>query len=145
MDIKGRKQMSVTQSRRISSSSAVVEKKYTARHGESFVETIDTTNNVSVRSDTNPDPQFGGNFPRPPKKEQPQIKADAPVVSNTIAALSASGIFDEASPAEQSSNIDIYNRNQSTIKDEELERTGHNYLKHFYEKNQPVEEIDKFI
>ncbi len=137
--------MSVTQSRRISSTSSVIEKKYTGRHGESFVETIDTNNNVSVRSDTNPDPQFGNGFQRPKKEQQPPVKADTPVVSNTIAALAASGILDEENTPQSSSNVNVYNRNQSTIKNEERNRNGHRYLKHFYEKNQPVEEVNKFI
>ncbi len=137
--------MSVTQSRRISSQSSVIEKKYTARHGESFVETIDTNNNVSVRSDTNPDPQFGNNFHHPKKEEQAPIKADNPIVSNTIAALAASGVWEEENTPQSSSNVNVYNRNQSTIKEEERNRTGHRYLKHFYEKNQPVEEVNKFI
>ncbi len=137
--------MSVTPSQRIASPFAVGEKQYLSRHGESFVETVDTNNNVSVRTETDTNPQFNQNIQHLPKEEHPPVKADTPMVSNTIAALAASGVLEEEIPQQVSSNVDVYSRNQSTIREEERDRKGHRYLKHFYEQNQPVEEINKFI
>ena len=47
--------------------------------------------------------------------------------------------------SDNSHKVGVYDNNQAIIKDEELDRTGHSYLKHFYEKNEPVAEVDEFI
>ena len=137
--------MSITPSQRINSPFAVGEKQYLARHGESSIETVDTNNNVSVRTDTDTNPQFNKGVQALPKEEHPPVKSDTPVVSNTIAALAASGVLEEENASQALSNVNVYNRNQSTIREEDRDRKGHRYLKHFYEQNQPVEEINTFV
>lgn len=139
--------MSIAPTRRVglSSPASAVEKTYAGRRDEEFVEMIDTNNSVSVRSDSDGNNAANYKFSKQESPEQAPVNTDAPVVNNTIEALAASGVYEDAPPTEAHSRVNVYSNNQSIIKDEELERTGHNYLKHFYEKNEPVAEVDKFI
>ncbi len=115
------------------------------RYGKEFIEVVDTNNNVSVRSDTHSDhSEQGGNSFAQSGKQEPEVKLNSPTVNSTIEALAASGVYEQEN-IEDHSQVNIYSTNQSIIKDEELERTGHNYLKHFYEKNEPVSEVNKLI
>ena len=60
-----------------------------------------------------------------------------------------SGALQENEPAEDyrepDSKVNVYTNNQSIIRDEEVERTGRNYLKHFYEKNEHISDVDKLV
>lgn len=78
-------------------------------------------------------------------KESKVVSAPANYVNNTIEALAASGVYEETAVSDNSHKVGVYDNNQAIIKDEELDRTGHSYLKHFYEKNEPVAEVDEFI
>ena len=143
--------MSISSTRRISSATSVaskVENKFLAADNHSqFVENIDTTNNVLVRDDTNSDSNHHQQSSSKQQK-QPDFTSPAADISTSLEALALSGIFedDSANQAETNPNkVNIYNNNQSIIKDEEVERTGRNYLKHFYEKNEHFEDIDELI
>ena len=143
--------MSITSTRRIGSAtsapSKVDNRTFVSDNSSQFVENIDTTNNVLVRDE--PDGNSGQNNQmlsrRPP---QTDFNSASPDISGSIEALALSGIFEEETdtPAgHNSAKVNVYTNNQSIIKDEEIERTGRNYLKHFYEKNEHFEDIDELI
>lgn len=140
--------MSIAPARRVSSSSttARVERNYTAGQSEQFVEIIDTNNNILVRDDPNRDNQNARQQYQPPQEEESQpVSPTTGYVNNSIEALAASGVFEDNTPQDTSGKVNVYGSNQSIIKDEELDRSGQRYLKHFYEKNLPAEEIDELI
>lgn len=142
--------MSITATRKVGSSSSPTrrsEHTYVAgAQSEPFVEMIDTNNNISVRDD------LRDNHGKTKQKlEEQESEFDAKLsskstyVPSAIEALAASGVYDNIEPQNASRKIGVYDSNQSIIKDEEIERTGRSYLKHFYEKNQPITEVDEFI
>ena len=140
--------MSIAPARRVSSSPATARstRNYSAGQSEQFVENIDTTNNILVRDDPNHDHhQQRQNYPQPDAEEKSEFTPSAGYINNTLEALAASGVFEEDPGLSNSSKVNVYGSNQSIIKDEELERTGRRYLKHFYEKNTPMEEVDELI
>lgn len=145
--------MSITSARKITGSPSPTrrtERIYTLGiQGETFVENIDTTNNVSIDDDS---PRHNNDskesFTSSEKeKEYKSMSATAPTyVANAIEALAASGIYDNAdnmsNAGSTSHKVGVYDNNQSIIREE---RSGHPYLKHFYEKNEIVEEVDEFV
>lgn len=142
--------MSIAPTRRVSSSISAsrADKGYAAaRLNSQFVETIDTNNNVLVRDDNNehhPQQQFGQES-RSQADEHP-ISSNIPYVASSIEALAVSGVFDEEhTEINNNHKVGVYDNNQSIIRDEELERTGRSYLKHFYEKNEHLEDVDELI
>ena len=92
--------MSVSSTSRVSSSSSPV--KRTERHygvgaeGNSFVEVIDTTNNVLVRDDNDNQHSQQQNYKHPQQEDSKNTIASdqAHVSSGAIEALSASGVYD---------------------------------------------------
>lgn len=148
--------MSISATRKVSSSASSArkaEKIYSSGgQGKSFVENIDTSNNVSVRDETNDhhknsEQQFSQPYQ---EKKQQGLTSGSPSVSSVIEALAMSGIYDvqqneEADIKESSHKIGVYDNNQSIIQEEEDGRNGKSYLKHFYEKNEIIEEVDEFI
>ena len=146
----GRIHMSISSTRKISSSpsssSKVDSRVLYANNHSQFVENIDTTNNVSVN-----DENHKGNHQRfqDSQSEQPptDFKSATPDISTSIEALALSGMLEEDNTVKNSVNnkIGVYNNNQSIVKDEEIERTGRNYLKHFYEKNEHLTDLDEFV
>lgn len=140
--------MSIPPARRVSSSPATARsaRNYSAGQSEQFVENIDTTNNILVRDDPNHEHhQPRQNYQQPEPEEISEFAPATGYINNTIEALAASGVFEEDTGPSNSSKVNVYGSNQSIIKDEELERTGRRYLKHFYEKNTPLEEVDELI
>lgn len=140
--------MSIAPARRVSSSPATArtERTYSSGQSEQFVENIDTTNNILVRDDPNRDNhQPRQQFQQSDSEESSQLTPTTGYVNNTIEALAASGVFEDSGIPDNSAKVNVYGSNQSIIKDEELERTGRRYLKHFYEKNTPLEEVDELI
>lgn len=143
--------MSITSTRRIGSAtsapSKVDSRPFVSDNSSQFVENIDTTNNVLVRDE--PDGNSGQNNQTPSHRTpQTDFNSASPDISGSIEALALSGIFEEetdTSSDHNSAKINVYTNNQSIIKDEEIERTGRNYLKHFYEKNEHFEDIDELI
>lgn len=141
--------MSIGSTRKVSSasstSSRVDNRSLSANNHSQFVENIDTTNNVLVRDD-----REGGSeqqYQRPSPKTPPtDFNSAAPDISTSIEALALSGIFEEDNTTPNNNHkVDVYNNNQSIIKDEEIERTGRSYLKHFYEKNEHIIDVDEFV
>lgn len=137
--------------RRVSSSSSSVkiEKNYgTGSQNEQFVEVIDTNNNVLVRDDSNAEhhSQYQP-FQQKESQEGKPVSPSTAYVVNSIEALADADIEENnvREPNNSSRQVSVYDNNQSIIKDEELERTGHSYLKHFYEKNEHIKEIDELI
>ncbi len=146
--------MSITSTRKVSGSPSPTrrtERSYAlGGQGESFVENIDTTNNVSINDDSkNHHNDSGQSFtPKERKEEKADISASPTYVASAIEALAASGVYDNLplNPELSASHkIGVYDSNQSIIKEERNERNGHPYLKHFYEKNEIVEEIDELV
>lgn len=145
--------MPISSTRKVASSPTVSSRKpersyIVGSEGEPFVEMIDTTNNVSVREDLREDK--GGNKQAFEKEETPQNKqeltASTTYIPSAIEALTASGVYEDTShlASNRPSKVGVYDNNQSIIKEDKAERHGHNYLKHFYEKNTPIEEVDEF-
>ncbi len=143
--------MSITATRKVSSTTAAAKRpvRYVAGvEGHPFVEMIDTTNNVSIKDENRDENESRKqSFDTP---ENPDIKNDVSSNSNyipsAIEALAASGVYENNNAATQNSGkIGVYDNNQSIIKEDKKEREGHSYLKHFYEKNELVEEVDEFV
>lgn len=143
--------MSVAPTRRVSGSTTAstrrVDKNYAVGSpGEQFVEHIDTNNNVLVRDESNGYDGQKQKFSSPEEKPGQSVSAAPTYVSSAIEALAASGVYDEQEDLPSSSRkVGVYDNNQAIIKDEELDRTGQNYLKHFYEKNELIEEVDELV
>ena len=141
--------MSIASTRTVSSSTSAsrTERSYAAGNRKSqFVENIDTNNNVLVRDE--PDNQSSHkNFSKDQDNNQNKkdITPSTAYVNNSIEALAVSGVFDNEDTTPANKNVNVYNNNQSIIRDEELERTGRNYLKHFYEKNEHLIDVDELI
>lgn len=143
--------MSISATRKVSSSTSSprAERAYTATQHSQFVENIDTRNNVLVRDDSddnNHRQQFSQD--RNKKDENTDISPSVAYVKNSIEALAVSGVFNDSdtSPSAAAEHkVSVYDNNQSIIRDEEAERTGRNYLKHFYEKNEHLIDVDELI
>ncbi len=138
--------MSITATRRVSSattSSKVDKRNFEPNNHSQFVEHIDTNNSVLVRDGQDNDEQ---NRKRR-QQSQTDFNSASPDISGSIEALAVSGIFEDDTPPpnNQGNKVSVYSNNQSIIRDEEIERTGRNYLKHFYEKNEHIEDVDEFI
>lgn len=146
--------MSITSTRKVSGSPSPTrrtERSYAlGGQGESFVENIDTTNNVSINDDSkNRHNESEQSFNSKDEKEEKTDISTAPTyIASAIEALAASGVYEQVENMPQtnaSHKIGVYDNNQSILKEERDERSGHPYLKHFYEKNEVVEEIDELV
>lgn len=141
--------MSINATKRVGSttSSPRTERGYSANgRNTQFVEHIDTQNNVLVRDETGEHHQDNYYPQNSSEQEQSEFSHSIAYVQNNINALAASGVLDDTQDNYHSQHkVNVYDNNQSIIKDEELERTGRNYLKHFYEKNEHLIDIDKLI
>lgn len=147
--------MSITSARKVTGSPSPTrrtERSYMLGiQGEAFVENIDTTNSVSINDDSSQRRNDSEQSFTPGEQEQEKrsLSSAAPAyVVSAIEALAASGVYDNiehVSGASTSHKVGVYDNNQSIIKGEREERNGHPYLKHFYEKNEIVEEVDEFV
>lgn len=145
--------MNISSTRKVSSSSSPI--KRTERHyaqgaeGHPFVENIDTRNNVLVRDGTEEQNKKNSAFEQKEKKDkQADISSSQAFVSaSAIEALSASGVYDEAEPTQNYRNkqVNVYDNNQAMVKDERDYSADNPYLKHLYEKNKILEDVDEFI
>ena len=124
----------------------------TNSENDAFVEHIDTANNVLIKKDFDGEHQNSPEYQQPKKEnaEKTDVSGNQPqtYVASAIEALEASGAYDEVpedSHARNVNNIGIYGNNQSMISQEDKERKSHSYLKHFYEKNEPIEEVDRLV
>lgn len=69
-------------------------------------------------------------------------------IPNALEALAASGVYDDVpdeAPNSGSRKIGVYDNNQSIIRDPGSEQLSHSYLKHFYERNEIIEEVDELV
>ena len=149
--------MSISSTRKVSSSTGSQTRNKPIKHtdhnylvgsdGESFVEVIDTSNNVSVNNDDNRDSKQkqSSPFAAREKEDSNALSGGKTYIPSAIEALSASGVYDEVLDNKHKRRVNVYGNNQSIIQDEEVERTGHTYLKHFYETNQILEEVDELV
>lgn len=149
--------MSISATRKVSSSAGSQSRNAPIKHtdhnyligseGESFVEVVDTANNVLVNNDEDRDnkQKHSPSFDKSKKEDNNSLSGGSTYIPSAIEALSASGVYDEAPEDKQNSRVNVYGNNQSIIRDEEVERTGHTYLKHFYETNQILEEVDELV
>lgn len=144
--------MSITATRKVSSTTASSKRpeRYVAGvEGHPFVEMIDTTNNVSIKDEARDENESRKQaFETPEKSDNKNdISSNSNYIPSAIEALSASGVYENAEsvPAQNSGKIGVYGNNQSIIKEDKKEREGHSYLKHFYEKNELVEEVDELV
>lgn len=107
-----------------------------------LVENIDTSNNVLIRDDTSGD-SSQQQFQQKKDNEFSSPRLDA---TTSLEALTLSGVIeDDGQSSASNKRIDVYSSNQSIIKDEDVERIGRSYLKHFYEKNEPITDVDELV
>ncbi len=142
--------MNVSASRKIGSATSAprTERNYAAANARTqFVDEIDAQNNVLVRDDGQ-DNTEQNKFSRHSESEaeSSEFSPSTAYVRNSVEALASSGVLDNNAATSPANNkVSIYDNNQSIIRDEELERTGRNYLKHFYEKNEHLINVDELI
>ena len=140
--------MSISSTRKISSGSSAssrVDKRYPVTDNYSqYVENIDTTNNVLVKDENN-DERHHHEQPERKNEQTTNYKSSNPDIINGIEAIAATMSPEEQDFSHQQMNkINVYSNNQSIIRDKDVEITGRNYLKHFYEKNEHIADIDEF-
>lgn len=150
--------MNITSTRKVSSTSVVSSKKDRnyplGGPTESFVEKIDTNNNVLVGDDfdenkknQNPSQNSQQKDNQKQNLNEPDLARSSNYSSPSIEALEASGAFDslEMDTPSDAHKIGIYGNNQSMFDANSDEIRKQNSVKSLYENNLPLEEIDKFI
>ncbi len=141
--------MSIAPTRKVSGSAGAtrkVEHSYTqGNSGEPFVEMIDTNNSVSIREDLrdNEGRSRQSYNQSEEQEDKPRISSGSTYIPSAIEALTASGVYEQPQPDNRHLKVGVYDNNQSIIKEEEDERSGQTYLKHLYENNTPIEEVDE--
>ncbi len=134
--------MAVNSTQKINSSSGG--RVYSANFRSKLVEDVDTRNNVLARDggDENDTEDFNSS-----RRQRDKDSAFDSRLSTSIDALTMSGIIESQDENNVVSNqrLNVYNNNQTIVKDEDVERIGRNYLKHFYEKNEPIVDVDKLV
>ena len=147
--------MSISSTRKVSGShSSPARSEYTRRggEGESFVEVVDTTNNVWINDDAGEQHHNQQETTFKQKKENKSQKnissTGRTYIPNAIEALTASGVYDDEHAEKRpngNNKIGIYDNNQSIITEEKNEQYAHRYLKHFYERNEIIQEVDELV
>lgn len=148
--------MSISSTRKVSGATLTTRKNdrlyATNNESDSFVEHIDTANNVLIKKDFDREHQNQQDYQQPNQEtaDKSDVSGNQPqtYVANAIEALEASGAYEateEDSHARNANNIGIYGNNQSMISKEQKERKSQSYLKHFYEKNELIEEVDRLV
>lgn len=145
--------MNISSTRKVSSSSSPVkrtERNYAVgAEGHPFVETIDTRNNVLVRDESEEQGKKNSAFEQQDKEEKQNgiSSSQAFVSASAIEALSASGVYDndEQSQNYRNRQVNVYDNNQSMVRDERDYSADNPYLKHLYEKNKILEDVDEFV
>ena len=141
--------MSISSTRKVSSSSSTVsgiKRSASANNGQAqYVENIDTTNNVLVRDENNNEKQRQEkNFTQ--KEEATNYKTASPEILNSIEAIASTIPSDDSETQKSQINkVNIDTTNQSIVHDKDVEKTGHTYLKHFYEKNEHIIDVDELV
>ena len=145
--------MSISATRKVTGSPRT-DRNYTVSrgHGESFVENVDTSNNVFINEDVRNDDNRRQN---PKQKFQDETTSEkssssstsAAYVPNAIEAIAASNLYETSgeNAYHSTKNVSVYDNNQSYVKDDNNDKLPQSYLKHFYENNQPPEEVDELV
>lgn len=133
------------------SSSPVSATSYSSAASEQMVESIDAANQVSVNPEARDEQARKEKF-TPPRKdsEQARLSASQTYIPGAVEALAASGIYEEeANNRSRDKKVGVYGTNQTIVKDDaEIEQEKYyneNYLRHFYENNEPPEEVDELV
>ena len=150
--------MSITSTRRVSTSlsySQPVKGGYdVANKNQSFVETIDTANNVLVDDETKN--KESGYFNQSLVEaentfidivvdESDVVESeidDVTLVMNRAPLLDNDNMY---SSIEQNRSVGIYGANQAISNEKEDTRLDNPYLKYFYENNEVIEDIDELV
>jgi len=135
--------MSVSSTRKVSLSSS--NRVMTSGGRSQSVEDIDTRNSVLVRDEGQDSSSERRSFDSQQKNEKFSYE---PNISTSLETLTLSGIMEENSDEAGSGNnksINVYSSNQSIVRDEDVERIGRSYLKRFYEKNEPIEDVNELV
>ena len=141
--------MSISSTRKISSSasntSRIDRRSFFANNHSQHVENIDTTNNVLVK-DENDNENRNHQHHSQEDNQSTSYKSSNPNIINGIGAIASSIAPEEQGyTLLQNQKIDVYSNNQSIIHDDEIEHTGRSYLKHFYEKNEHMIDVDELV
>jgi hypothetical protein len=142
--------MSVGATRKIGPSATTSARSLAALRGANnqtqFVENIDTTNNVFVGDETGEQHKQNARQQQSAAQDNsPSFNDDTPDLASSLETLALSGVFEDTPQPSTSQKVNVYNNNQAIVKDEEIERTGRSYLKHFYEKNEPLIDVDELV
>lgn len=145
----GRSLMSISATKRVSSTpvSTRTDRNYgIGRQEEQSVDVIDTTNNVLVRDEDGQEHHDQSPFAKKRRQDFDNATSDISYRNETLDSMVASGIFQEEDSLPNSEQkVGVYTNNQSIIRGKNNERSNQNYLKHFYENNAPIEEIDELV
>jgi len=144
--------MNITSTRRVSASYASPSQRSydAAPGGQSFVETIDTSNNVSISDEHHSN---GRRLPSRSFEEEdefvPVVEEEERPVDQSLQSTSQRAPLldnDDSLPSSnyQNKNVEIYGVNQE-ISQAKNERVDNPYLKYFYENNGVIEDIDEFV
>ena len=141
--------MSISSTRKVSSSasgtSRIDRRSFLVNNHSQFVENIDTTNSVLNRDESNNENR-NNKHPSQEDNQSANYKSSNPNILNGIEEIASSiDPEEQGHNALQNQKIDVYSNNQSIIHDDEIEHTGRNYLKHFYEKNEHMIDIDELV
>ena len=148
--------MSIASTRKVSSSvsyTSATRGAYESAQGrQSFVETIDTSNNVSINDERN-----SGGHGQGQSSDSRQDDTDFSTSVEAVAdkeknnALKTSSHVpplldnnEDSMPSLQNKSVGIYGANQGAY-DQDGERPSNPYLKYFYENNETIEDIDEFV
>ena len=148
--------MNISSTRKVSSSSSPL--KRTGRNyaigaeGHPFVENIDTRNNVLVKDEADKQNKKNSDFAEQKKEEKNTgiSSSQAYVSALALEVLGASDIYNENDTIErtqsyQNKQVNVYDNNQSMVQDERDSSADNPYLKHLYEKNKILEDIDELV
>ena len=139
--------MSISSTRKVSSNSSSTSRVgrgyMSANNYSQYVENIDTSNNVLVRDENNFE-RGKRETPQHEEDKQTNYKSSSPDIINGIEAIASTiSPEDQGIVQSQANKINIYSNNQSIVHDKDVEYTGRKYLKHFYEKNEHIADIDE--
>lgn len=119
---------------------------------EQNVEVIDASNKTQVNAENYEDERRQKEKRRAKEQQDNQnLVSRNNYVPGAVEALTAEGVYDGSSAASRSQNqkVGVYNTNQNIYDREEnaeLDRYyNQNYVKHLYENNEPLEEIDELV
>ena len=144
--------MAVTSTRRVSTSlsySSSVRGGYEAAQGsQSFVENIDTSNNVLIQDENNSEGRKYYQRVQDDADEQENFSTEtSQTINNGIkTSQNYSPLIDNDDDVSvvQSQNVGIYGVNQEKSR-LDTERHDNPYVKHLYEQNEVIDEVDELV